>query len=288
MTTRTPFAALLVSTVILGGCVHVDLGPDDRYRESFHYNYDLQPDSRIELQGFNGSIEITGWEQNKAELSGERYASSQDVLDSIKLDIHNDAHLLDVRVTKPEQSFSRRGVNFILHVPRTAVLNRIVTSNGPITVRDMDGEARLHTSNGPVRLSDMGGAVDVQTSNGPVEATSLRGAAKIKTSNGPVRIEDIAGECNVTTSNGSIAISMSHAPRSGVRARASNGAITLRLSGDTNARIEATTSNGSINSDFNVSSGDADDRRHLSGTIGTGGPLIDLTLSNGRITLLRR
>lgn len=288
MTPHARLCALIASSAFLGGCLHVDFGPEDRYRESFHFNYDLQPDSRIELEGFNGPVEITGWEQNKVELSGERYASSQEVLNSIKLEIHNDAHLLTVRVNKPEQHFSSRGVKFILRVPRAVILSRIVTSNGPITVRDIDGDVRLHTSNGPVRLSDMAGAVDVQTSNGPVAAASLRGSAKIRTSNGPVRIADISGESNVTTSNGPVEITMSQPPRGGVRAHASNGAITLRLPSGTNARVAATTSNGSINSDFNVSGGDTENRHHLSGMIGTGGPLIDLTLSNGRISLLRR
>ena len=249
------FAFALLPVVLLTGCRMTDFGPSDRYRTSFHYNFDLQPDARVNLEGLNGPVEILGWDQNKAEISGEKYASTQAGLKSIRIDIHNDPHSVDIRTRVPSARFGRLGVSFIVHVPNGVRLDRITTSNGQIQVRDISGEANIRTSNSPIFLENLKGAVDAETSNGRVD------------------------------------ISLRNAPKNSIRAESSNGGITVRLPADTGALIDANTSNGSVSSDFNVArnSGDSREaRHHLSEVIGGGGPLIDLRTSNGSIKLLRR
>ena len=73
-----------------------------------------------------------------------------------------------------------------------------------------------------------------------------------------------------------------------VRAGTSNSSITVRMPATTDAQLDAHTSNGSITSDFdvNIHSGEVS-KRHLEGSIGKGGPLLDLHTSNGSIKLLR-
>jgi hypothetical protein len=60
------------------------------------------------------------------------------------------------------------------------------------------------------------------------------------------------------------------------------------LPADANARVSARTSNSSIASDFEVRMQGSFNKNYMDATIGTGGPLIDLTTSNGSIRLLRR
>jgi hypothetical protein len=50
----------------------------------------------------------------------------------------------------------------------------------------------------------------------------------------------------------------------------------------------ARTSNASISSDFDVSSRGFGDKHHLEGTIGSGGPVLDLSTSNGSIKVVRQ
>jgi hypothetical protein len=56
----------------------------------------------------------------------------------------------------------------------------------------------------------------------------------------------------------------------------------------TNARISARTSNSSIDTEFEVRAQGELSRNRLEGQIGSGGPLFDLTTSNGRIHLLKK
>jgi hypothetical protein len=56
------------------------------------------------------------------------------------------------------------------------------------------------------------------------------------------------------------------------------------------ARVNATTSNSSIDSEFGLATefhGDKEKKNHLIGTIGSGGPALDLTTRNGRIRILK-
>jgi hypothetical protein len=91
------------------------------------------------------------------------------------------------------------------------------------------------------------------------------------------------------SSNGHIDLTLDAKLLPEVRASTSNSSILLRLPASANARVRAGTSHASITSDFDGLQSDAYRRRHseLHGTIGGGGPLIDLTSSNGSIKILK-
>jgi DUF4097 and DUF4098 domain-containing protein YvlB len=74
----------------------------------------------------------------------------------------------------------------------------------------------------------------------------------------------------------------------GVRVSTSNGGITVRLARAVNARLMARTSNASISSDFDVTERGASDKHRLEGTIGSGGPVLDLSTSNGSIRVVKQ
>jgi hypothetical protein len=60
------------------------------------------------------------------------------------------------------------------------------------------------------------------------------------------------------------------------------------MAGGTNARISARTSNSSIATEFDLRAHGEISRNRLEGDIGSGGPLIDLSTSNGSIHILKR
>ena len=61
----------------------------------------------------------------------------------------------------------------------------------------------------------------------------------------------------------------------------------LHLPGEPNARLSASTSNGSVSTDFEMRMRGEFSKHHLEGAIGNGGPLMDLSSSNGSIRVLR-
>src|SRR5947208_13589063 len=115
-------AFVLASALLLGGCIIDDFGPSDRYQSDFHYTYDLQPGGRVNAESFNGSIEITGWDQNKVEITGTKFASTEEMRDAIRIEIHNTPGSIDIRAVKPSTRVGSMGARYTMHVPNTAEL----------------------------------------------------------------------------------------------------------------------------------------------------------------------
>ena len=93
---------------------------------------------------------------------------------------------------------------------------------------------------------------------------------------------------HATTSNGSVDLGLEATQASDVVASTSNGGITVRLPASTTATISARTSDHDrIYSDFDVTVHGSLAKSRLEGTIGGGGPKIELTTSNGNVRLVK-
>lgn len=306
-------APLFAVSLLLTGCVDINLdhGSSDRFQEDFHFSYALEPNGHVIVETFNGEVDIVGWDENKVDISGTKYGSTERLRDAVKLETHNSPSLVEVRAIHPSASTGNSGARFVIKVPREAMVERVTSSNGAIRVEHVGNITHAKTSNGGIRVTDASGDLDARTSNGQIEVERFNGALSARTSNGKVRAEGISGKCNVETSNASIEIRMNEAttapvrlvtsngaitlalekaPKSDVRAESSNGPITVKMPAGAAARINADTSNSSIASEFDVlaqGNGDRGKKDHLSGTIGSGGPTLELTTRNGNIRILK-
>jgi hypothetical protein len=299
--------AIAAGLVVLAGCDIEDLGGFERYHEDFHYSYPLKAGGRLSVEGFNGSVEVSVWDQETVDISGTKYARTQEDTHDLKIEVDHSADSVSVRAIRPSLRRGNYGARFAIKVPRGVVLERVTTSNGAIRASDGAGPARLKTSNGHVEVRRLKGSLNAETSNGPVELDDIDGAVDVRTSNGHVRAEGIRGALDATTSNSSIhatlekvdgavrvqssngGIDLSLPPntQSAVRAHTSNSGITLHLPGEVNARLSAGTSNASISSDFEMRMRGEISKHHVEGSIGNGGPLIDLSTSNGQIRIMK-
>jgi DUF4097 and DUF4098 domain-containing protein YvlB len=89
------------------------------------------------------------------------------------------------------------------------------------------------------------------------------------------------------TSNGPIELTLPADFAAELHCHTSNGGITLHLPAATNAHVAAHTSNSSITSEFEIRTQGSFNKHELDGVIGAGGPLFDLSTSNGGIRLLK-
>jgi DUF4097 and DUF4098 domain-containing protein YvlB len=273
---RTLFlTATLGFSFLLGGCDLEDFESSDRFQTEFHFTYPLKDGGSLSVENFNGSVEITGWNQNTVEISGSKYASTEQLRDSIKIDINHSDSSISIRAVHPFESHGNMGARFVVKVPRKTELDRITSSNGHIEVHDVAGRVSLKTSNGRINAVAIGGALDAATSNGHItveQAAGGKSSIHLRTSNGPIDVrtdQPLQSELHASTSNGS---------------------ITLRLPASTAARIRASTSNSAIDSDFDVTSSGRIDKHHLEGTLNNArgdAPLIDLSTSNGHIRVTK-
>ena len=293
--------------LLLAGCDFDDLGGMERYHEDFHYSYPMKSGGRLAVDSFNGAVEVSTWDQETVDISGTKYARTQEDAADIKVEIDHAPAAVSIRAVRPTMRRGNYGARFAIKVPRGAVLDHLVTSNGAIRADDGVGPARMKTSNGHVEVRGLKGSLTAETSNGPIEAQDIEGGVEAHSSNGHIRLEHVHGAVEATTSNssiravlenldGSVRLQSSNGPidltlpagaQSAVRAHTSNNGITLHLPGEVNARLSADTSNGSITSDFEMRMRGEFSKHHLEGTLGTGGPLIDLSTNNGSIRIVK-
>jgi DUF4097 and DUF4098 domain-containing protein YvlB len=256
--------------LLLASCDIEEFHDSKRYSEEFHYSFNMNSGGRLDLETFNGTVEIYGWDQNKVEINGTKHAATKPGLEEIKIHASGGGDAVEVHATRPSSSHWSGGVRFRIQVPFKTRLDRIVSSNGRLRIEKVEGPGRLRTSNGPVKLLDHTGDVEVTTSNGPVDLSGFRGVAQVTTSNGPISVDALQ---LLSTSS--------------VRLKTSNGPITVRLAANAGARVNAQTSNGHITADIPLSSVATQSKTHLEATIGQGGPLLDLHTSNGPIRITR-
>ncbi len=148
------------AALLLTGCIDVDLGGiADRYREDFHYSYPLSAGGTIQLDTFNGSVEITGWDKDLVEIDGTKYANSEQRLKEIKIDISPESNAITIRTTRPLERFGNAGAgdSYARAQTRRAIEHHFVERNGSrrehqraVAPEDLE---RHHQSVAPGRLA---------------------------------------------------------------------------------------------------------------------------------------
>ncbi|HEV2447591.1 MAG TPA: hypothetical protein VGS58_16790, partial [Candidatus Sulfopaludibacter sp.] len=154
MTIRAKLLIPALAGALLGftACDFEDFGGWERYTRDFHYSYPLKTGGRLSVETFNGSVEISSWDQDTVDISGTKTGPSESAVEDLKISIDNAPDSVSIRVTRPYERRNNLGARFVIKVPRNSYIDRITTSNGPIRVRDGMGPAKLRTSNGGVRV----------------------------------------------------------------------------------------------------------------------------------------
>lgn len=287
---RILFSAALIA---LSSCDIEDFGDGGqaRFNEDFHQEHAMPAGGRLSVENVNGSVEITGWDQNRIEIDGTKYASTKEALSRLKVEAHNTAGIFEIRTVRSEGWSSRMngGVRYRIRVPRKTRLERIQSTNGSLTAASIEGPVKMRTTNGAIKLDDVKGEAEAVSTNGSIRATGLRGRFAASTTNGSVDLtaEDLEpGASNrVKSTNGSLNLTLRSAKINDIDASTTNGAISLRMPAAVNARLRASTSSGRISTDFPVDKLIDSRRRHLDASLGTGGPLMDLRTTNGGIRI---
>jgi DUF4097 and DUF4098 domain-containing protein YvlB len=308
------FSRLLICPALslgLTACIDfADFGNSEQYKEDFHYTYPLNPGGSVSLENANGSVEISGWDQNNVEVDGTKYASTKDLLDSTKVVTSGTSGSVRIRTERPEMHHGNSGARYTIRVPKKVLLDTIATTNGSIRVSDVEGTTRLRSTNGTLRMTNIHGDVEAHTTNGSIEAQHVDGSCNLHSTNGHIRTEAAHGSFEAQTTNGSISADLTDPipnwpvkteTRNGhielkvraqklpdVRAETTNSSITLEIPADANARVRAHTTHANITSDFGISGDNSGrTRSEFEGNIGSGGPLIELSSRNGSIKVLK-
>ncbi len=274
----------------------------------------------VRIETVNGRVEVRGEEGRKGlefhavkRARGTTLADARSWAERITIDVGpdpGDPSVLCIVAKRPLGSSGRScGVSFEVSVDPALALD-VKSSNGRITVFDADADVRAVTSNGSVVVDRADGRVHAEsgnsditclqvrgplvakTSNGKITLKDVRqGPIKAETSNGKIKADDVSGQIKLTTSNGAITLAVRDEPLAPqIDVKTSNGPVDVKLPAAAKARLKARTSNGRIETHFDGAKvGDLEtDRNSMSAVLNDGGGTVDLTTSNGRISLETR
>lgn len=217
----------------------------------------------VSVENVNGDVTIEVWDRKEVRVYALKSASSQELLDGLKVEIHASPSAVRIETDYPSSRSSRdeghdhskRGnhlqVEYTLTVPRSAVVDNVDLVNGNLLVVGVEGG---------------------------VEAEAV---------NGNIVVRDGAGAASLSTVNGGIELYVNHLGSSEqVELETVNGSIDLYLSASVGADISAETVNGRLTNDLGLA---VKKGKYVGasfdGSIGGGGSQVDLETVNGSISV---
>ena len=125
--------------------------------------------------------------------------------------------------------------HLILQAPRGSSIS-LDSENGPVSLLDFSGTARVESQNGPVSLRRCHASITVDSRNGPIHVSESSGTLHLEARNGPLSVrlaEDgwRGGALDGRTENGPLSLEVPRGVTSGVRVE-SAGRSPFRCRGD--------------------------------------------------------
>lgn len=154
---------------------------------------------------------------------------------------------------------------------------------GTTHLEHINGAIRFHTSRADFQLARLDGEAEIHR-DAEISADQALGPVVVTTHNGNVTLDRAAGNVWVTDTNGTI--DLTAAPVLGtITLEDRNGPVRVTLPEHANFTVQADTRNGSIDTDFELATRNSEGENSLSGTVGSGGPLVHLTTTNADISI---
>ena len=269
-------------------------------RETKSFKVAGTPD--IQLETFDGAIEVHSWDKNEVEVEIERRAMEQSLVDQIKVSAEQEGDRIVIKVTGPsDRDFD--GIQIGMHVSPTARLRVALPRQSQLAAKSGDGS---------ISVEDVNGKIVITTSDGSVRASRLAGDITVRSGDGSIRMERIEGKLDLETEDGSIGLD---AKPSALRARTSDGSIRLEIAADAemtedwdiqtadgsvtltlpsgfNGQLDAETRDGAVRANHPGVSNEArqgedrdERRRTLKATLGSGGRVVKVRSGDGTIRI---
>jgi hypothetical protein len=202
---------------------------------------------------------------------------------------------ITTRINNGGASFSAHSITGALTLEGHGHDTTLSDLSGPVTMtgeffgdthfEHIRGPIKFHTSRTDFQLARLDGDIEI-SSNSDLSATDALGPVTLTTRNRNINLERIGGDVSVTNHNGSVDVT-STPPLSNVTIENRNGSVAITVPERSSFAYQFDATNGDIQSDFSeikIPDGGLQ-KKTVSGTEGSGGPLLRITTSQGDISL---
>jgi DUF4097 and DUF4098 domain-containing protein YvlB len=154
---------------------------------------------------------------------------------------------------------------------------------GTAHVEHIAGPFHFHTSRTDFQLARLDGEVEISPDMN-LSADQALGPVVLTTKDRNITLDRMAGDISVTNRDGSINVTA--APALGnITLEDRDGSVHATLPEHASFSVQATTSDGNIDTDFALTTRSSDNGRTLTGSVGSGGPMVHITTRDGDISV---
>jgi hypothetical protein len=170
------------------------------YAGDLKKEFDTSAGSLLEMDiKTGGSIEISGWDKDKAEVTVYFRGSKLD--EDINLEIKQ--FKKGVSVNASAYGNSNSDLRFEIKVPNKYDLD-LKTMGGEIQVKDVEGELEGETMGGNIELDHLKGSARFKTMGGNIKVTDSDVDGKVNSMGGNIIFTDVAGNIDGSTMGGNV------------------------------------------------------------------------------------
>jgi len=262
----------------------------------------VQPNARIQIQNFAGSIRVRGWDRNAVRIvAGESRrdevrVQGRDAAVSISTVSRSGVPApLDYEVTVPVRaSLDIGGTYTAISIEGVRGSVSATTVQGEVTLRGGDGVISLKSGEGGVTVQDAVGRIEVNGVNKGLTLRNVHGDIAAETVNGSIVVHGFDhDDADAETVNGGVTYEGTIRDRGRYRFGSHSGAVIVSIPERTNATIAAVTYQGTFSSRFALPNAAADAssgggaRRRANFAFGTGSARVEAESFQGSIILAR-
>jgi DUF4097 and DUF4098 domain-containing protein YvlB len=147
----------------------------------------------------------------------------------------------------------------------------------------ISGPIKFHTSRANFQLARLDGDAEIGP-HADLSADQGVGPLIFTCNNHNIKLERISGDINVATHNGSIDLTAA-APLGNITLEDRNGTVRVTMPEHAGFAVQANTTNGQIDDDLQLTPWGAGSSKTLTGNVGSGGPNLQITTTNGDISI---
>jgi len=254
----------------------------------------IRSGGRLELDSFDGTVEITTWSRNavRVEPVGEDRSEVEVTSDGSVVRVRSSGRdgpgSVDYRITVPAAiEISVMGHSGDVRIEGTTGKITVETVEGDITVRGGGGFVSLHSVEGDITLSKARGRTELNSVDGNIRASDIGGEVVAETVDGEIALDGIeSASIEATTVDGSVSYRGTFKDGGRYRFNTHSGDLTVTVP-QVNATVSVSTFNGGFESDFPLTLSSTRGGKRLSFTLGSGSARVELESFDGSIALRR-
>jgi hypothetical protein len=280
-------AAMAIALACAGNAV-----PSDKWDGQFEKTLNVSGAADLDIATDSGGILVRGGQPGSVQVHAFLKASRGRVFD--RLDVERRIRSLEqnppieqtgnrIRIGHVRDKELLRGVSIRFEVVAPVESSvRARADSGGILVESLKGPVDCQADSGGIEARDIGAEVRAKADSGGINIRNVRGSLFARADSGGIEAMGISGPIDIAVDSGGIQVQQNVAAP--VRLRADSGGATIKLASNSGYDVRAKCDSCRISVPKMTVSGNLSPT-HVEGKIREGGPLVDVSVDSGNVTI---